>query len=123
MSRPPHTVSLEEGIVVVRVPRDVEQDPEYARVSLQRAIDARGGVRRPLLVDVRGARPLTPETRHVYKGPEIVAAFTAFALLVDGNPVGRMMGNVYLRIARLGLPTQLFADESEARAWLRGFVS
>jgi hypothetical protein len=30
-----------------------------------------------------------------------------------------MMGNVYVRIAKPGIPTQLFADEAAAMAWLR----
>ena len=29
-----------------------------------------------------------------------------------------MMGNVYLRIARPGIPTQLFTDEQRAVEWL-----
>ncbi len=31
-----------------------------------------------------------------------------------------MVGNVYLRIARPGIPTQLFDDESRAAEWLIG---
>ena len=38
----------------------------------------------------------------------------SLALLIDASPLGRMMGNVYLRIARPGVPTQLFADEAQA---------
>jgi hypothetical protein len=29
-----------------------------------------------------------------------------------------MMGNLYFRVADLGIDTQLFADEEEAIAWL-----
>jgi hypothetical protein len=40
-------------------------------------------------------------------------------LLVRGSPLGRTMGNVYLKIARPGIPTRIFGREPEAVAWLR----
>jgi hypothetical protein len=40
------------------------------------------------------------------------------ALLIDASPFGRMMGNIYFRIARPGIPTRLFTDPELAKAWL-----
>jgi hypothetical protein len=40
------------------------------------------------------------------------------ALLNEASPFGRIMGNVYLRIARPGIPTMLFSDEAAAVEWL-----
>ena len=54
-------------------------------------------------------------------GQVLIDGFSALALLVDATPFGRMMGNVYLRIARPGIPTQLFSDEARAIAWLSGY--
>jgi hypothetical protein len=39
-------------------------------------------------------------------------------MVIQASPVGRMMGNVYLRVARPGIPTKLFAESHMARAWL-----
>jgi hypothetical protein len=122
VSTPPHKLSVEEGIVITRVPPDIVQDVDYARASLRAAIAACGGVRRPLLVDARGARPLAPEVRHVYTGELLVSSFSAFAMLIATHAVARMMGNIYLRVARMAIPARLFTDEEAARAWLRGFV-
>jgi len=121
VSLPPHTLSVEEGIVITRVPGGIVQDVPYALASLQASIDARGGIRRSLLVDARAAEPLSTDVRHIYKGEALSGAFTAFAMLVESNPVGRLMGNIYLRIARLPIPARIFADEEAARAWLRGY--
>ena len=79
-----------------------------------------GGTRRPLLIDIRTAQPLDADARHHYSGQTLVERFSALALLIDASPFGRMMGNVYLRIARPGIPTQLFADEAQAVEWLNG---
>src|SRR5262245_28074585 len=63
--------------------------------------------------------PITPVGRHHFSGQPLVDGFSVLALLIDATPFGRMMGNVYLRIARPGIPTQLFADESKAVEWLK----
>jgi hypothetical protein len=45
--------------------------------------------------------------------------FSAMGLLVRGNPLGITMGNVYLKLARPGIPTKIFVQEHKALAWLR----
>ena len=82
-----------------------------------------GAERRPLLIDIRTAQPLDADARHHYSGQTLVERFSALALLVEGSPFGRMMGNVYLRIARPGIPTQLFSDEARAVEWLNAHRS
>ena len=71
-------------------------------------------------MDIRAAKPLLPEVRHVYMGERLDTSFAAMGLLVRGSPLGRTMGNVYLKIARPGIPTRIFALEPKALAWLRG---
>lgn len=107
-----------EGIVEVRIAAGVVQTLDDARANLSSAIDACDGRRRPLLIDASCARPLTPEVRRFYSGKLLDDSFLALALLVEAKPLGRMMGNIYLRVGRLGIPTKLFSNETEARAWL-----
>jgi hypothetical protein len=107
-----------EGLVIVRIRDGAYQSVDDARINLATAIAATAGRRRPLLVDIRTAQPLDAEARHLYSGQTLVDGFLALALLVDGSPFGRMMGTVYLRIARPGIPTQLFTDEPRAVEWL-----
>jgi len=56
--------------------------------------------------------------RDAVSGQVLVDGFTALAMIIDASPFGRMMGNVYLRVARPGIPTRLFTDPEPARAWL-----
>jgi hypothetical protein len=108
----------DDGLVIVRIRDGAYQSLDDAKVNLATASAATGGRRRPLLVDIRTAQPLDAAVRHHYSGQTLVDAFLALALLVESNPFGRMMGNVYLRIARPGIPTQLFTDERRAHEWL-----
>ncbi|HMF40931.1 MAG TPA: hypothetical protein VKQ32_09555 [Polyangia bacterium] len=108
---------LEDRIVVVRV-GDMVQTIEDARENLDACARLAAPDRKPLLSDIRQAKPLMPEVRRVYMGEKLVA-FAAMGMLVRSTPLGRTMGNVYLKIARPGIPTKLFAQESKALAWLR----
>jgi hypothetical protein len=107
-----------DGVVVVRINDGAYQSLADAKENLAAAVSATGGTRRPLLIDIRTARPLEAEARHHYSGQVLSERFSSMALLIEASPFGRMMGNVYLRIARPGIPTHLFAREEEAVAWL-----
>jgi hypothetical protein len=116
-------IGLDDGVVIVRIRDGMAQTLADATDNLSAAVAATGEVRRPLLIDIRTALPLEAEVRHHYSGRKLVDAFAALALLVEATPLGRMIGNVYLRIARPGIPTQLFVDEPGALAWLAGHRS
>jgi len=108
----------EQGLVILRVNDGAAQSLDDAKENLATAVSETRGTRRPLLIDIRTALPLESDARHHYSGQTLVEAFSALALLVEGTPFGRMLGNVYLRVARPGVPTQLFADETRAVDWL-----
>jgi hypothetical protein len=107
-----------DGVVTVRIRDGAHQSLTDAKQNLGAALDERGGQRRPILVDIREAQPLDAEVRHYYSGQVLVDGFSALAMLVDANPLGRMMGNVYLRVARPGIPTRLFTHPEPALEWL-----
>jgi hypothetical protein len=111
----------EHGTVVVRIRKDAHQSLDDARENLAGALSETGGTKRPLLIDIHGAQPLAADVRHHYSGQTLVDGFSALALLIDSSPLGRMMGNVYLRVARPGIPTQLFSDEDGAQEWLNQY--
>ena len=107
-------------MLLVRIRAGAHQRPSDARENLGVAMNETQGVRRPMLIDITKCDPLDAETRHVYSGQPLVDGFTALALLIEASPLGRMVGNVYLRVARPGIPTQLFTSEASAIEWLRG---
>lgn len=106
------------GVVVTTINEGAAQSLREARENMTATIDVCAGVPRPLLVDVSRCQPLEPEVRHFYSGEILVESFTALALLIEASPLGAMMGNVYLRIARPGIPTRLFTKRASAMQWL-----
>jgi len=109
-------------IVTVRILPDIPQSLEDARSNLEACICAAGNRRCRLLIDIRKAALITAEVRHYYSGENLTEWFSALGLLVDASPLGRVMGNLYIRIARPGIPTRLFTDEEVAMSWLRKAV-
>jgi hypothetical protein len=81
-----------------------------------------GGVRRPVLVDLRELRSMSRDCRRYFAGPETAKVETAAALLVV-SPVARAVGNFFMGLNKPLLPTRLFTSEPEALAWLKGFVT
>lgn len=106
------------GVVVTAIREGATQSLGEARDNLTATIELCAGTRRPLLVDISRCQPLEPEVRHFYSGEILVESFTALALLIEASPLGTMMGNVYLRIARPGIPTRLFTKRASAIQWL-----
>ena len=112
----------DRGLLIVRINDGAFQSLDDAKENLAVAVSETHGQRRPLLIDIRTAKPLDADARHHYSGLTLVERFSALALLIEGSPFGRMMGNVYLRIARPGIPTQLFAEEAQALKWLTDYL-
>lgn len=112
----------DDGVLIVRIRDGARQRPADAQENLDTALAEGSGKRRPLLVDITGSPPLDADTRHLYSGQTLVDGFTALALLVEASPLGTMMGNVYFRVARPGIPTHLFTDEARAVQWLKGYL-
>src|SRR6185369_10459951 len=103
----------EQGVLIVRINNDARQSLADAEENLAAAVAETRGRRRPILIDIRKSRPLDASALHHYSGRTLVDRFSALALLVEASPFGRMIGNIYLRVARPGIPTQLFADETQ----------
>jgi hypothetical protein len=112
----------EQGILIVRIRKGARQAPADALENLDVTSALAAGQRRPLLVDITGSPPLDAETRHLYSGQSLAAGFTALGLLVERSALGPMMGNIYLRVARPGIPTRVFTSEDDARHWLAGYL-
>lgn len=106
-----------EGIVITRILPDVLQTLNDAIENISVSAEVCGGRRAPIIVDLRQAMPLDAETRHYYTGRQLTDFFTSLAVLVPTGPFGKMMGNLYLRVANPGIPSRLFDSETEAMRW------
>ena len=106
-----------EGVVITRILPEIQQRLNDAVENVSVSAEACGGQRAPIVVDLRQAEPLDAETRHYYTGKRLTDSFISLAILTSGGAFGKMMGNLYLRVANPGIPSRLFDSEAEAIRW------
>jgi hypothetical protein len=109
---------LPSGVTAVRIDPEAVQTVDDARENIAMAVKVGAPWMRPLLVDIRNSRPLEAPVRHYYSGQILVDSFLAICMLIDISPLSRMMGNLYLQVAKPGIPTRLETTEPAALAWL-----
>jgi len=112
----------EDGIArTVSLP-SAEQTRADAQENI-RALEslAESGRRYPTLVDYRLLKAMDRGARTYYAGPEPTRVMSVVAIVV-GSPVSRLIGTFFMGMNKPLVRTRLFTSESEALAWLKGFV-
>jgi hypothetical protein len=79
------------------------------------------GVKVPVLADATDIGPRSNEVRAYYASEDAAALIKAFGI-VENNFATRMLGNMFIRIAKPQFPTKIFRNYDEAREWLSQFV-
>ena len=77
----------------------------------------KGSVRRPFLIDMTRVKSMSKEAREYYAGPEPKKNITAVAILTTSN-VGKAVANFFLLLTSPSVPTRMFTNFTEAKAWL-----
>jgi hypothetical protein len=110
----------DDGIIHGIAFPDSQQSVEDARENVECARMLSGGRRVPLLLDIRDTGTLTREARMYFSGEEGADPAIAVALVAD-SAFTRVVGNLFIRLAKMNYPVQLFASTDEAINWLRDF--
>ncbi|MCC2679410.1 MAG: hypothetical protein K0R29_1986 [Pseudobdellovibrio sp.] len=109
---------LKEGIVHVHINPGHQQTPENAHENLQAARFHCHTIQRCVILDLRGARPLTPDTRAVYSDKDIAKYFLGLAMVVKTDRISQLMANVYMKVSGKPIPMRLCFDFEEGKNWL-----
>lgn len=79
------------------------------------------GRKRPLLIDLKNLKSITPQARSYFSARDRESDINAFAFIIHSN-FQRMVGNIFIQFNRPRLPTRLFNDEKSAMEWLKPFL-
>ena len=109
-----------EGILRV-ILTGASQALEHAKENLSAITALAAGRRVPVLIDLRLARSLDREARALYSGEQTGNVVCAAALLIE-SPLSRVIGNMFTGFNKPAYPLRLFRSETEALAWLTGFL-
>ncbi len=79
------------------------------------------GRKRPLLIDLKNLKSITPQARSYFSARDRETDINAFAFIIHSN-FQRMVGNIFIQFNRPRVPTRLFNTEAEAMVWLKPFL-
>jgi len=79
------------------------------------------GRKRPLLIDLKNLKSITPQARSYFSARDRESDINAFAFLIHSN-FQRMVGNIFIQFNRPRFPTRLFNEEVLAVEWLKPFL-
>lgn len=114
------TYRLPEGIIRTAAKPGVDIILPYAIENSLVVNELCRGRKHPLLIDLKHLQSITPEARAYFSARDRETDICAFAFLIHSN-FQRMVGNIFIQFNRPPIPTRLFTNEEEARAWLREF--
>lgn len=112
-------VMREDGILHGVALPNSQQSLEDARENLECALRLGDGKRVPLLLDIRTTGTLSREARMYYAGEDGARAVSSLAMVAD-SAFTRVVGNLFIRLAKANFPVRLFATTDEATTWLHG---
>jgi hypothetical protein len=113
---------IEEGLGIARFKcfHGVYSRVEDVKANLATLMKLVEGKPYPLVIDVRGYKGADPEGL-AYSRTALASVCSALAL-VGGTPMSNVFGSVYMAVYKSCVPTKLFAKETEAIAWARGYI-
>lgn len=111
------TLELDEQVCVYSWDVGTTVTAPLAREALDAQVRLLAGRRWPVLVRMAGMRSMDRDARAVFtQGP---AEVTSRVAMLAQSPVQRVIANFFLGLSRnLHVPTRMFDDEQDARAWL-----
>jgi hypothetical protein len=109
-----------EGVAMITWVSGAVITGDLARLTLIELATLTGSRRVAVLADIRNLKSMTREARKHYG--RVTDAVSAIALLA-ASPATQVIANFFLGLNRPDVPTEMFTDEAQARAWLRRHLS
>jgi hypothetical protein len=110
----------ELGILCVVGKKGEPQTLEEAKKSTTEFKKEHAGKTFCLLLDITNSTPSPKEVRD-YSSKELESLTKAMAL-ISRSAVGRMVANLFFGLKPPSYPAKMFADETEAKAWLKQYL-
>jgi hypothetical protein len=112
----------DEGILYMSAKPEVYHEISQTILKFQTARSwFPDGRKVPVLADATDIGPRSNEVRAYYASADAALLIKAFAI-IENSLATRMLGNMYIRVAKPPFPVKLFRRREEAREWLLQFV-
>ena len=105
------------GLFTFREPRSPSNELKEIGAILQ---EFSQGKKKPLLTDARLLKNINREARVYWESQEITQTIAATATL--SSPIVRVLGSLYTSLNKPPFEIRYFSSQSDALAWLKGFL-
>lgn len=72
-----------------------------------------------VLADIRHVKAIEREAREIYRSREKYNMQVCALAILVGSPLSRAIGNFFIGLSRMPMPTRLFTSEADAVQWLK----
>jgi hypothetical protein len=115
-------ISIEDSGVIVCVNLNIKRHTlAHAKQNLEAIRSLAGGVKRPVLIDIRETLSIDADARKYYSSVDYAEVQSAAALII-GSSLTRMIANFFMGLNKPLFPTKMFTDEAQAYKWLEEFL-
>lgn len=115
-------ISIEDSGVIVCVNLNIKRHTlSHAKQNLEAIRSLAGGVKRPVLIDIRETLSIDADARKYYSSVDYAEVQSAAALII-GSSLTRMIANFFMGLNKPLFPTKMFTDEAQAYKWLEEFL-
>lgn len=116
-----HEIWVEDGIIHGVYNPDLKIiNIDIARQLVNDRLKISQEVVRPVLADTSNVKSVTREAEKYMASDEAMKYLSATAILVH-SIVAKLIANIYIRLSRPSIPTQVFVDKKKALNWLKQF--
>jgi hypothetical protein len=113
-----HEVWLEDGVLRGKEDPGTETTLPKAKAVIEMLHQVSGGVRYPLIMDIRESKSVSREARAYLSGDAMGDRVTMLALVVH-TALSRALGSFFLTFNRPKFTTKIFTSIEDALAWIR----
>ncbi|NQY68413.1 MAG: STAS/SEC14 domain-containing protein [Flavobacteriales bacterium] len=112
---------LEDGIIRVLAKKNVDQEEDDAKESIDAIIKLAAGKKVPVLLDISTLQSSTEEARKQFQSKKAFSSINGMAMLLN-SPSSRLIGTLFLNLNLPNYPLKIFTSERKAVEWLQDYL-
>jgi hypothetical protein len=111
---------IKEGILIGAF-KSAFVDLDTAFKITEKRLELQNGKNYPILSNIKLIKSSTKSARDFMASEDGCKGVIAAAIIID-SPIGRIIGNFFIKISKPLRPTKIFTNENEAKKWLTKYL-
>ncbi len=117
---------VEQEIIFIIFKQNIAITLDVAKGIVKERLKISDGLKRPVLIDIRNLTLIDSASREYLVSDVATYLLNAGGILFDSsfkNYLAVIAGNIFIKIDKPKIPTQLFTDKEKALEWLQAYIN